>query len=130
MLQDLVRSSRSDEWQKGALGDLHTATSESPAVGLQATCENKTGIDLRLFYGTKDNLVQELIYNPVNNTWRSGFSFAMSNGNSGIMVRLLPATRFMICLNSAYQLEIWWRDFNESSVPSPAHPVGAWTRGM
>lgn len=103
--------------------------SESPVVGLDATEEPRTLFDMRLYYGTRDNLVQELKYNSVNKTWEIGFLFTMLNGNSGITLSGV-LIRYIVCLNSAYQLEIWWNDFNESSVASPTHPIGEWTRGM
>lgn len=106
------------------------ATSTSPVVGLRAVFQSEIGIDIRLYYGTRDNLVQELTYASVNKSWHSGFSFAMSNGNGGIALRQSNTTLYMICLNSAYELEIWWKHLNEFSVVSPADPIGVWTRGM
>lgn len=106
------------------------ATSKSPVVGLRAAFQSEIGIDIRLYYGTRDNLVQKLTYASVDKSWHPGFSFAMSNGNSGIGLRQSNTTLYMICLNSAYQLEIWWKHFNESSVASPEDPIGLWTRGI
>lgn len=105
-------------------------TSESAAVGLRATFNS--GLML-LYYGTKDNLIQELTYNSTNQSWQSGFSFAKSNGNSGIDLVYnpdVPSISQILLLNSTYQLELWWKDYNETYVASPAHPVGVWTRGM
>ena len=130
----MVRSNESDEWQKGTLGELHIATSESATVGLSTFSERfESNIGMLLYYGTKDNLVQELTYNSANQSWQSGFSFATSNGNSGIQLVYgfeAPSVHQILLLNSAYQLELWWKDYNETSVASPAHPVGEWTRGM
>ncbi|MCJ1430517.1 hypothetical protein MMC29_008435 [Sticta canariensis] len=129
LLQDLVRSSESDEWQKGILGELHMVTSESPTVGLAGSWATSTVLDLRLYYGTRENLIQELTYHPVNGTWQSGFLFPMSSGNSGISIIQYGCIHYMVCLNSDYQLEIWWKDVNISAVASSVHPVGVWTRG-
>lgn len=110
--------------------------SESLTVGLKASNfeHEETNVGMRLYYGTRDNLVQELSYNLVNKTWQSGFSFTKSNGNSGIaLAGSVGGTLFihyMVCLNSAYQLEVWWKDMNKSSVASQMHPIGVWTRGM
>ncbi|MCJ1265760.1 hypothetical protein MMC22_005640 [Lobaria immixta] len=133
-LQDLVRSNESDEWQKGTLGELQIATSESATVGLYASPTRfESNIDMLLYYGTKDNLVQELTYSSTNQSWQSGFSFAKSNGNSGIQLVYHPevaSIHLLLLLNSDYHLELWWKDSNETSVASPAHPVGEWTRHM
>lgn len=85
---------------------------------------------MRLYYGASDDLVQELTYDSANKVWQSEFSFAMSNGNSGIGIFRRGLTDYMIYLNSAYQIEIWWKDSNSSNVVSSAHPVGLWTRGL
>lgn len=98
---------------------------------------------MQLYYGARDNLVHELTYSSANRCCHSGFSFATLSGNSGIElydVVNLSIGRFqarinrnyMIGLNSAFQLEAWWKDFNECSVGSPqgpVHPVEVWTRG-
>lgn len=130
-MQDLVRSDKSDDWQKGTLGELHIVTSESQTVGLRTWFDDDK-LGKMLYYGTRDNLVQELSYNSVNKSWQSGFSFALSNGNSGIVVVSSNSTSVltMICLNSAFQLQSWSKNFDESSVASSAHQVGQWTRGM
>ncbi|MCJ1267004.1 hypothetical protein MMC22_006889 [Lobaria immixta] len=127
LLQDLVHSNESGEWQKGSLGELRLATSESLAVGLNAAL--RTNVDMTLYFRTKDNLVQEFTYHILSKTWQSGFSFAMSNGNSGILLLHHEPIGYLVCLNSAYQLQVWWKDFNESSIACPRHPVGKWTRG-
>lgn len=124
----MVRSDVSDEWQKGTLGELHIVTSESRVVGLKATSA-MSGIDMQLFYGARDDLVQELTYNSANQTWQSGFSFTTLNGNNGIDFFLDRSIHYIVGLNSAYQLEAWWKDFNDSSVATPTHPVGIWTKG-
>lgn len=132
-MQDLVRLNESDEWQEGTLGELHMVTSESLVVGARATRVRTFGIDMLLYYRTRENLVQELTYNLVHKSWQVGFLFSTSNDNSGIELSYAdkaPSIRQIIFLNQAYQLEVWWKDFNESAVASPAHPVGVWTRGM
>lgn len=126
----MVRSSESDGWQKGILGELHIVTSESPTVSLAGSWATRTVLDLRLYYGTRENLIQELTYHPVNGSWQSGFLFPMSSGNSGISVIQYDCIHYMACLNSDYQLEIRWKDVNISAVASSVHPVGVWTRGM
>lgn len=99
-------------------------TSENPLVALQSGWDLEQSGNMSLYYGTRDGLVQELTYNAAMKRWQQGFSFAMSNGNSGIDLRVRDAIhRYMICLNSAYQLEIWWKDFNDSAVASSTHPV-------
>lgn len=93
-------------------------------VSLKAAFE-----DMRLYYGARDNLVQELKYNSANRSWQSGFSFAMLNGNSGLEYYPGDSVEHIVGLNSTYGLEVWWKDFNTSSVASPTHPVGVWTGG-
>lgn len=129
----MVRSNVSDEWQEGTLGSFHIATSESQGVNLLGTYEFEFNNDMLLYYGTKDNLIQELRYISANQSWQSGFSFTTSNGNSGTQLSStvgVDSIRQILLLNSAYELEVWWIDYNETSVASPAHPVGVWTRGM
>lgn len=126
----MIHSNESDEWQKGTLGDLQVLASDSPAVGLRATFEAGNYPSMRLYYGTTDNSIQELTYNSSNKSWHYTFLFPMSNGNSGIELKKNNSTRYVICLNSAYQLEMWWKDFDVLPVESPAHPVGVWTRGV
>ena len=60
----MVRSSESDGWQKGMLGELHMVTSESPTVSLAGSWATRTVLDLRLYYGTRENLIQELTFQP------------------------------------------------------------------
>ena len=105
-------------------------TSESPTVGLAGSWATSTFLDLRLYYGTRENLIQELTYHPANGTWQSGFLFPMSSGNGGISVIQDDSIHYMVCLNSDHRLEIWWKDVNISAVASSVHPVGVWTRGM
>lgn len=102
--------------------------SESPVVSLKAVFEGAT-IDMRLYYGARDNLVQELTYNSANRSWQSGFSFAMLNGNSGLEYYQGGSVEQIVGLNSTYGLEVWWKEFNTSFVASPTHPVRVWTRG-
>lgn len=110
--------------------------SKSLTVGLKASNfeHEETNVDMRLYYGSREYLIQELAYNSVNRTWQLGFSFTKSNGNSGIALAESVGETFsihyMVCLNSGHQLEVWWKDIKKSSVASPMHPIGVWTRGM
>lgn len=87
-----------------------------------------------LYYGGKDNLVHELIYNFASQSWTSHFTFPSTTGNAGIACSTSNSSMSYVFLsNIKNELELWWKDSNVTAANSAANtigrPLGIWSKG-
>ena len=73
--------------------------------------------------------MHEVTWQGDGNSWTKGFTFPDSNGNAGIWVTAVNSLTYVYVLNSAGDMQLWWKDFN-TTVNSTQHPVGVWNKGM
>lgn len=141
-LQETINVNGAGNWNPGPLGNLNVKPSESPGVGLTA-CSNElwnggnVSINDRVFelyYGDKDSVVHELIYNFGSQRWTSQASFPNTMASAGIACSASNASfSYVFLSNTDNQLELWWKDANDTAANSAAnstnHPLGTWTKG-
>lgn len=127
-------------WQSGSLGDLQVQV--SPSATAMTAFYNETGVGqsssgtatMRLYYGARDNLVHEVVFNTSSSTWFSTeFAFPESNGNAGLASTWYNGAIFddqspanLFILNKTNQLEKWNLDVNGTKK----HPYGVWKKGQ
>lgn len=142
VLQETINANGKSSWSRGSLGNLNVKPSESLSVGLNA-CSNErfnganVSINDRTFevyYGGKDGLVHELIYNFGNESWTSLGSFPNTVASAGLACSTsLSSFSYVFLSNTDHQLEIWWKDSNDTAENRGAnttkHPLGTWTKG-
>jgi hypothetical protein len=73
-------------------------------------------VGVRLYYGSEENNIKELIWEFGRDAWDRGHTFPNSNGEGGVecTVRGLDTT-YVWLLNEVGQLELRWYDFNTTT---------------
>lgn len=143
MLQELIRPSPTESWQVGPLGSSNYKVSKSPRTGLSACWLDDESIsvswrkEIRLFYGSFDNIVHELKWSMGDSSWKFVFAFPNANGSSGLACKCSSLANgpviYLFSINAFDQIEVWWKDSDTSSAEqgkNSPHPVGLWTKGM
>lgn len=142
VLQETINANGKSNWSPGSLGNLNIKPSESLSVGLNA-CSNErfNGANVsindrvfELYYGDKDSLVHELIYNFGNESWTSHGSFPNTLASAGIACSTSNSSfSYVFLSNTKHQLELWWKDSNDTAANraanTPTHPLGTWNKG-
>lgn len=141
MLQETINADGASKWHRGSLGNLNVMPSTALSVGL-AACSNEQWNGgkladpvLELYYGGRDNLVHELIYNFNSQEWTSHALFPNTNGNAELACSASNTSiSYMFSSSMDNKLELWWKDSNttvaNSAANTTAHPLGVWTKGI